>query len=628
VVLMLTGAVLVAGCIAPDRPEHRITRAELTFTSTRPVDVIHPDRNRRLTLPDAAVRWQPINLPMRVPRQQAAPGEPATDAHRVWIRLRYVAPPDNVEALALYLPRLMAGFGVEDILIDGERIESTVGRGGGQWNEPLLLPVPEAAQRRGGFEVLVSFWNWREAGFMVAAPYIGPLAELRPLAEQRRFLASDAPRGLCYALAVLGLFALGCWWFRREEKTYLLFALASLVWYVRTLHYFTGVPAQFVSLFFWISLNSLSWLMLLVYLFAMRFQQRPSRHVVLGLGALIVLTGLVTSPLLTLPIAVSTGIAYGSQLLVALGVTGLLTLDALRRRAIETRLMVIALWVNLGFGVHDLLLQRFLLDPEHLFLMPYGALFLFGAFLFAVLRRYLAAISEVESVNSSLEGRLADRTRELAVSYEKLQRVEKERAVIEERQRLMREMHDGLGSSLMSSLVMVEQGRLQSAEVAKVLRECIDDLKLTIDSLEPIGNDLVTLLATLRYRIGRRLEQAGLQLEWAAGDLPPLPWLDAVNALQVLRIIQEALTNVVKHANARVIRIETDQIGAQVRVRISDDGVGFASGAPEGGRGLTNMRRRAEQLGGQIQLVRESDQTQVVLLLPIDRRIEPRAQAR
>lgn len=620
VTLALACLLIAAGCAGADRPEHRIEAAQM-FIAPTPVDVlVDPDRNRRLVLPGAAANWQPVRLPLRVPRGQAAPGEPDTVAHRVWIRMRYQVPDGQVEPLAIYLPRLMAGYGAEDILIDGERIESGLGPGGNQWNMPFLLPVPEAAQRRGTFEVLISFWNWRAAGFMLAVPHFGPISELRPLADERRFYTSDAPRGMAYALAVLGLFAFGSWLRRRAEPTYLLFALASTVWYLRTLHYYTGVPNEWVLAFWWVSLNSLSWLMLLVYQFAMRFQSRASPMLERSLIGLILLTSVVTLPFMPFNQAQATGIAYGSQLLVALAVTGWLTLDALRRRAIETQVLVVALCINLGFGAHDLLLHRFLLDAEHVFLMPYGALFLFGAFLFAVTRRYAAALNEVERVNASLEARLAARTQELAESYEKLQRVEKERAVVDERQRLMREMHDGLGSSLMSSLVMVEQGRLSSDEVAKVLRECIDDLKLTIDSLEPIGQDLVTLLATLRYRLGRRLEQAGLTLEWRVGDLPSLPWLDAVTALQVLRIIQEALTNIIKHAGARTIRIATDVIGTEVQVRISDDGVGFDGNAAGGGRGLMNMRRRAEQLGGQIDFARDAGWTQVTLRLPVDRR--------
>ncbi len=69
-------------------------------------------------------------------------------------------------------------------------------------------------------------------------------------------------------------------------------------------------------------------------------------------------------------------------------------------------------------------------------------------------------------------------------------------------------MHDGLGSSLLSAMVAVEQGSMPQDQVVTVLRECVDDLRLVIDSLEPVGHDIVSLLATMRYRLGKRLRSA------------------------------------------------------------------------------------------------------------------------
>jgi signal transduction histidine kinase len=192
-----------------------------------------------------------------------------------------------------------------------------------------------------------------------------------------------------------------------------------------------------------------------------------------------------------------------------------------------------------------------------------------------------------------------------------------------ERQRLMRDMHDGLGSALMSSLVLVEQGHLQAKDVAKVLRECVDDLRLVIDSLEPVGHDLVAFLATLRYRLGKRLEHSGLKLEWAVQDLPALPWLEPSYALQVLRIMQETLTNVLKHADARCVRIETTLVQKsglpdQVCVHIEDDGKGFDTDAAPSGRGLRSLKHRAQKLHGDLDIQSEAGQgTRVTLLLPV-----------
>jgi signal transduction histidine kinase len=159
-------------------------------------------------------------------------------------------------------------------------------------------------------------------------------------------------------------------------------------------------------------------------------------------------------------------------------------------------------------------------------------------------------------------------------------------------------MHDGLGSNLMSALVLAEQGRLSRDAVAGLLRECLDDLRLVIDSLEPIGNDLVTLLALLRHRLARRLEAAGLNLVWAVDDLPPLDWLTPPEALQVLRIVQEVLNNVLRHAHARQVRIAISRQPDGVRVAIEDDGIGFDPAQTTPGRGLRHLRERAARLGG------------------------------
>jgi signal transduction histidine kinase len=194
-------------------------------------------------------------------------------------------------------------------------------------------------------------------------------------------------------------------------------------------------------------------------------------------------------------------------------------------------------------------------------------------------------------------------SQQLNLKQAQLQDAEHERGVMSERQRLLRDMHDGVGASLISALKMIELGQMSLDEAAQVLRECLDDLRLVIDSLEPIDHDLVTLLATLRYRLGDRLDRAGIVIEWAMADAPPLPWLHAPQALEVLRIVQEALANVLKHSRATRVRVslaleEMPERDASLVLRVEDDGVGFDSAATASGRGLRHMRQRAIQIGG------------------------------
>ena len=96
-----------------------------------------------------------------------------------------------------------------------------------------------------------------------------------------------------------------------------------------------------------------------------------------------------------------------------------------------------------------------------------------------------------------------------------------------------------------------------------------------------------------------------------------------------MRILQEALTNVVKHSGAACVRIETGERMREgqpgVEVEIADDGAGFAAsdGAARGGRGLRNMRERAANLDGQVEIESAAGATRMRLWLPLQRRSPP-----
>jgi signal transduction histidine kinase len=210
---------------------------------------------------------------------------------------------------------------------------------------------------------------------------------------------------------------------------------------------------------------------------------------------------------------------------------------------------------------------------------------------------------------------------ELNEKHERLHQLEKKQMLSEERQRLMQDMHDGLGSSLVSALRVAERGLMDNAEVAQILKSCLEDLKLAIDSMEPVDADLLLLLATLRFRIGSRLERAGIVLHWEVETVPALDWLNPKNALNILRILQEAFTNIIKHTHATEIRVATQARGDRIVVAITDNGQGFSveQALAVGGKGLSNQLRRAESIQAEIHWESGNIGTRFALLLPINR---------
>lgn len=208
--------------------------------------------------------------------------------------------------------------------------------------------------------------------------------------------------------------------------------------------------------------------------------------------------------------------------------------------------------------------------------------------------------------------------RRLFITNRTLQEKEKQSLVTAERRRLAQDMHDGLGSQLVSALNSLQTGRLKTEETSQVLQNCIDDLRLVVDASSPADSDLLSALGNLRYRLEPRLCHAGISLYWKLGTLPDSITLPADRVLNVLRIAQEALTNIVKHAQARTVVVSLEVLrGEEFCIEIADDGIGgeLDASAVPGKYGLVNMRNRAKNLQGQIMFIPNSTHGMTVRLV-------------
>lgn len=211
--------------------------------------------------------------------------------------------------------------------------------------------------------------------------------------------------------------------------------------------------------------------------------------------------------------------------------------------------------------------------------------------------------------------------REIEAGQRRLLEAEHQQSVLRERQRVMQDMHDGLGSALSSALVVLDRGSLSVPQAAEIMRECVDDLRLIVDSLEPTSKDVTTLLGMLRYRLQSRISATGVQLHWKMVDLPLLPWLEPSLALDLLRLIQEAIANALRHAGATELELGARLAGQDIEIVVRDNGKGFDTGTVvNAGRGMRTMQTRAKRLGAQLMVHSMPNLGTVVsLLLPTRR---------
>ena len=329
--------------------------------------------------------------------------------------------------------------------------------------------------------------------------------------------------------------------------------MAAVVWPLRNLHHFIDLPTDplWRDWFWWLTGAAVSWVMWVVYLFAFRFDTRRFPRIERVLALFVVASGLLTMPFWPYDALL---LQHACNLAAATFVTALLG--------------------RLVFAVHDWGLLAMRISPESIYLLPYGSMLVMGSFLYAAQRRFVGAINEVEAANAELAHKLARREREIEASHAQLRQIESAQAVLIERQRLMRDMHDGVGSTLIATLRTVEQGDFSRQGLADLL------------------------------------------LQWAMDDLPPLPWLDATQALQVLRLLQEALSNVIKHAGARTVGISARVADGAVLVRVVDDGGGFDPAAAAAGRRLAPAAAAASRYNQPTRLKRQNIKPQVPAIKP------------
>lgn len=192
----------------------------------------------------------------------------------------------------------------------------------------------------------------------------------------------------------------------------------------------------------------------------------------------------------------------------------------------------------------------------------------------------------------------------IAQQAETLEAEVRKRAVLEERARFARDMHDGLGGNLLSLLVEVRSGKVSFDRIETALEDNLDDMRLMIDSLDHADRSLAAALSTLQTRLRPMFEASNIALHWTQPARDRLPALGAEAVLNLLRVLQEAASNIVRHSDAgqAVFVFEIPPGSGVLSISISDNGSEPA--APSAGParpvyGLRNMAKRIEALNGQ-----------------------------
>ncbi|MCP3463021.1 ATP-binding protein [Bradyrhizobium sp. CCGUVB23] len=540
----------------------------------------------------------------------------------------------DAAAWSVFLPRFSNAVevAVNDVVILDSRRDATANRP--DRNTPEIAPIPSALLRDGANTITLRLFVWGPLKGFLDTVYVGPDESLRGAYETRTLLFVTLPVVFSAWQSILAVILAIMWLMRRHEPVYGVLALAMVLGVIQAFLP-PPVPPAHPSRLAAVLLASAPIESALIVVFAVLFfGWRWPRYgtLLFAPGLAVFAVGLIAGQPLPRILFLLLGIpTVGICLLLMAGVTAT---AVVRRQDAASLTLGCAVTIVLTCWGHDMLSVFEILPNERTFVsrLSYSAMLVaIGA---GLTWRFARALNQVDSFAGQLIARVREAEDRLKASFAREEERARAAALANERTRLMRDLHDGLGGQLVSIVALSERGA-DGAPIADAARAALKDLRLVIDSMDDIGGDLMLALGSWRERAAAQLRPHDIALDWhvtTPQGLPLHPELRPWHVIQIVRILDEAVTNAVKHAKARRITVTIETLGGAPQdqrgvISIADDGQGFAlpidgagngeaTGASQTARGLRNMKSRACRCGATLELDSSPSGTSVRLQLP------------
>lgn len=557
------------------------------------------------TPPGDGAAWQEQALPDRW--RVSRPGTGGSG----WYRLRFHYRHAGRTLHALYLSKLCLNAEVylNGVLIgSGGRFEEPIAR---NWNRPLLFLIPPGLLESGDNLLHIRLRSHAYTQASLFPPLIGPEQALRPQYERAYFLRISLNQVASLMIAAMGLLMLSFWWRRRQDTAYGYFGISALVWSAQSTNLYirdVPLPTAFWEVAYNASFQIFAALLLISLLRFIKADWRPLDRLLTGL-------------LLVAPLAMAlapergflsvTASLHLLSLLAAIATLALLLHAAWRQGNRDARLLLAVMGLIVLFAAHDWLLHsKHLWHPDRLpwlpgdvYLLHYSAPAVFLAIGWIMSARFVSVLNEFEALNAELDRRVREKHAQLEASYARMAELERDRAVREERERIHGDLHDDVGAKLLS---LVYQATTPAS--ADLARAALQDLRDVVSRTTADSFDLEEVLADWRAECEQRLSDAGLVLSWQQTGLLPDTRLDQPQALNMLRFLREAISNVIHHAHAAGVTVVFDYRDGALCMDIRDDGIGCEADLSVDqagkGRGLRNMAARAQRIGARLESYR------------------------
>jgi signal transduction histidine kinase len=488
---------------------------------------------------------------------------------------------------------------------------------------PYMMQIPPKVLRS-GINKLQLDWSSRESLTLVSRVLVGPAAVIAPHYESRFFWQNDMAKfSFVYAL-VVAVILLGIYTLRRHQLSYLLLGLSAIGCAVVFFVYFLpAMPASLYPYWRFVHICGIALFSQCAWLFLIQETQPHNRwfpRFCQFWGALgpfgYLINFWINDNSFFRAFEGFWGMAAG---LIGLYPVALLAISVFKKQSWRKLVFLLATILAIIVGVLDMYLQSSGTSKfgNYGYSLQVVSSVWLTALTSVLISDFISSLTQQDAQRRVMEQRLEQQQSELGKMYESTQQIERDKAALEERQRIMQDIHDGLGSQLITSLALSERGGLSRVQTSLLLRECIDDLRLAIDTMSGNDDQFSVAAGNLRFRMEPRLRAAGVTLKWDSSNFADDCVVPAGQTLPLLRIMQEVITNALKHANAQHIFVALRSSVCELVLEMKDDGVGFDYDQVRKGKGLSGIEKRARALGATLSMTSEPGATAISLYLPL-----------
>lgn len=555
--------------------------------------------------------WRAIKLPDDWRHQELA----STEA---WYRFRFQAPETTSSDLSLYIPTIRQNSAV---YLNGY----WVGQGGEfspntahLWYHPQRYQFSSSLLHSDNTLYLKLATSRRHSGYL-SRVYLGEDQKIKPAWQWRNFFKVTLVEISSVLLIVVGLINLYLWQLRRKDSYYLWYALAALCWSLRG--YVLIEPVLNVSNEARVLLRilTLGYGVVFVVLFNLRYFGFKSKKLDWALFLYCVPAAL---PMFFMGMEELR--FYGHQI----WVRGNLVLGVF----VAIFLMTQYIWHNkkdaililfggmplLIIGVRDMLVLNDKWPPENGFLINHLTLPALVIAMWFILRRLSSSLKHSEELNVTLESRILSKEMEIKESYRQQQELKQQQVVSQERERIMRDMHDGLGGYLVGLKSLLDAKSPSTNDIKNYVNLALVDLRLVINSLDVTSQNLSSLLGAMRNRWQLLAESNDRNLLWEVTRASIQHQFGPSRTLDIMRILEEAFTNSLKHGEKGDIHLISGESadGSYLWVEIINQ-YSPASVSTQPGRGIANMKARAKKLGASLRALESTGRYSLKLEIPV-----------